>query len=181
MTPDEDLQKLEIQVARLQEKVEARDKALTVQAKEYERRLHDLNGEYKRDRERQTDFVSIDKYEDKIAAMDEARTTAVEAEKMARETALQRVDEKFIEYVKKWEQIQAEQAATIVTLSQAAAEAKRIAEDQGRQTRAEAETAARRQKDEQQEAARRQTRNITLMGIGLAFIVGLANILPGIL
>lgn len=180
MTPG-DIQELEILVARLQEKIEARDKALLVQADEYERRLHDLNGEYKRDRERQQDFVSIDKYEDKIAAMDEARTTAVEAEKQARETALERVDEKFNEYVKKWEQIQAEQAATIVTLSQAAAEAKRIAEDQGRLTRKESEDQSRRQKDEQREAARRQTRNITLMGIGLAFVVGLANVLPSLL
>lgn len=181
MTADDDLHKLEIQVARLQEKVDARDKALKVQAEEYARRLHDLNGEYKRDRERQNDYVAIDKYEDKIAAMDEARTTAVESEKQARETALQRVDEKFVEYVKKWEQIQAEQAATIVTLSAAASEAKRIAEDQGRQTRAEADAQGRRQKDEQQEAARRQTRNITIMGIGLAAIVGLANLLPGLL
>lgn len=205
MTPNEPL---EIKVARLQEKLEARDQALKVQAEEYARRLHDLNGEYKRDRDRQQEYVRTDRFEaamnvekDKFAEFVERYETRHEeivnaqhdyvttdkyedklhSEKDAREHALQRVDERFSEYVTRWEARQREIDQTIVTLSQAAAEAKRIAEDQGRQTRAEADAQARKQKEEQSEAARRQTRNITLMGIGLAFIVGLANVLPGVL
>lgn len=172
---------LEIAIARLQERFDASEAATKLQATEYARRLKDLNGEYQRDKDRQTDYVTTDKYEDKIAAMDSARVAAVNSEKDAREAALLRVDEKFDDYVKKWEQIQQDQAAQIITLSAAAAEAKRIAEDQGRQTRAEADQAARAQKEAQQDAVRRQTRNITLMGIFLAAVVGLANLLPGLI
>lgn len=203
-----EIRNLEIEVARLQEKVEAGDKALQVQAREYERRLHDLNGEYKRDRDRQQDYVRIDRFEsamnvekDKFAEFVERYETRHEeivnaqheyvttdkyedkllAEKDAREHALQRVDERFSEYVTRWEARQREIDTTIITLSQAASEAKRIAEDQGRMTRKESEDQARRQKEEQREAARKQTRNITLMGIALAFVVGLANVLPNLL
>lgn len=199
---------LEIKVARLQEKVEARDKALEVQAAEYERRLHDLNGEYKRDRERQREYVSTEKHEADLKAerlkfsefvvrYEQRHEELVNAqfryvttdkyedklasEKDAREHALTRIDEKFNEYVQRWELRQREMDQTIATLSKAASEARRIAEDQGRQTRAEADAQAQRNKDEQREVSRRQTRNITVMGIVLASVVGLANLLPNLL
>lgn len=170
-----------VEFARLEARFEASEKALVVQRDEYARRLHELNGEYKRDRERQQDYVSIDKYEDKVESIERARQTAEKAEKEAREQALIRVDEKFNEYIKKWEQVQQEQANQIVTLTAAAAEAKRIAEDQGRLTRDEADRRDREQKMAIEIAQRRQARNITIVGIALAAVVGLANILPGLL
>lgn len=176
--------RMEVRLARLEEQFIASELALKLQRVENDRRLHELNGEYKRDRERQQDFVSTDKYEDKIAAMDEARIAAVESEKEAREAALLRVDEKFDEYVKRWEQIQREQAAQIATLSQAAAEAKRIAEDQGRMTRGEADAAAREQKSvaeaiqsQNQEMARKQSRNIAIIAIAIPVIVSIVVLL----
>lgn len=172
------IRSLEVATAKLEVTLQKMDQATELQAQEYSRRLHELNGEYKRDRERQADFVSTDKYEDKIAAMDEARIAAVHSEKEAREQALLRVDEKFEEYVQRWELRQREMDQTINTLSKAAAEAKNIAESQGRQTRAEAEASAQRAKDAAAEATRRQTRNITIMGIILATVVGVANFVP---
>lgn len=183
---EERLRKVELLVARVVEQFKASESATRLQAEEYKRRLHELNGEYKRDRERQQDFVSMDKYEDKISAMDEARITAVQAEKEAREAALLRIDEKFDEYVRKWEQIQGAQAEQIVTLTAAAAEAKRIAEDQGRQTRSEADKQAQAQEREaekkfqkQQLLAAEQARKTTRVGIAIAatvtLVVAIAN------
>lgn len=179
-TEQEDrIRSLEVAIAVLETTVRATEKALELQALEYERRLHALNGEYTRDRERQKDYITVDKYEDKIEAMDKARVAAVEAEKSAREAALLRVNENLNDYVKRWEQRQRETEMTISTLSAAAAEAKQIAENQGRQTREEADQEARRQKEAAEANMRRQNRNITIMGICLAAIVGLVNLLPG--
>lgn len=169
---------LDVRVARLEERIAASEKAVELQFNENMRRLHDLNGSYSRDRERQNDYVTTDKYEDKIAAMDEARIVAVESEKSARQEALIRVDEKFEDYIKRWELSKREQDATIATLSLAAAEAKQIAENQGRQTREEADRQARDNKAAQEAASRKQTRNVTIVGIALAAVVGLANLLP---
>ena len=124
---------------------DALSKALELQAIEYERRLHALNGEFERDRTRQHDYVTTDKYE-----------STLEAEKMAREAALLRVDEKFEEYVKRYEVRQREVDLLLAAQSGAAEEAKRAVEEQGRKS----------------------NRNLGIASLGLGIIVFAANILP---
>lgn len=207
MNGDQDLHyhNLDVAVAKIEVTLEKMEEATELQAAEYARRLEDLNGEYKRDRDRQQDFVSTERFETSLKAEKDKFSEFIQryetrheeivnaqhqyvttdkyedklaAEKDAREHALQRVDERFAEYVTRWEARQREIDQTIVTLSQAAAEAKRIAEDQGRQTRAEADAQARAQKEVSEIQQRKQTRNITVVGIILAAIVGLVNLVP---
>ncbi len=45
------------------EQLKGRDGALSLQAKEYERRLEDLNHEHTRDRERKADYVGLEKFD----------------------------------------------------------------------------------------------------------------------
>lgn len=77
---------------RIDERFTALDKALELQAAEYARRLHALNGEYQRDRQRQAGYVATDKYEAGIKA---------EAEARARETM--RMNERFDDYLEMYE------------------------------------------------------------------------------
>jgi len=210
---------IEIHLAVLDERICQMQKALKLQAVEYERRLMDLNHAHEKAIAVQHTYVTQDKYEDALKAEKEARDAALthaderfrefvaryemrheqltnqqhdyvtqekyedklKSEADARSHALSRIDEKFEEYVQRWELRQREMDQTIATLSRAATEARQIAESQGRQTRAEAEQSAQRQKDAATEAQRRQTRNITIMGIVLAAVVGIANLLPALL
>ena len=152
---------------RIDERFDALSKALELQAAEYARRLHDLNGEYQRDRARQHEYVTTDKWE-----------TTNEGEKIARETALLRVDEKFGEfqktitekfdgYVLRYEQRQREVDLLIAAQSGAAEEAKRAVEEAVRKSDAQA-----------RDQARRQNRNLGLASLGLGVIVFVANLLP---
>jgi hypothetical protein len=133
---------------RVDERFDARDDALKLQAEEYARRLKDLNGEYARDRARQSDYVTIDKYEAQLAA-----------EKTAREAALLRVDEKFDDYVKRYELRQREIDGLLAGQKGAAEQANKTA----------------------MEASARATRTIQIAGVLLALIVFLANVLPLVL
>jgi phosphopantetheine adenylyltransferase len=143
-----DHEKLEAErMKRIDERFEALGKALEIAAQEYARRLHDLNGEYKRDRERQAQYVTIDKYE-----------TQTRAEQIARETALLRVDEKFEEYVKRYEVRQREVDLVLSVQKGAAEQAIRAAEETGRKS----------------------NRNLAIASICLAGLVLLANIIPTI-
>lgn len=136
------------------ERFAAQEKALALQAREYERRLHDLNGEYKRDRERQKDYVTIDKYEDKLASEQEAR-----------ENALTRVDERFEDYIKRYEARQRE-VDLLLTAQKAAAEAaKYAAEEQGR-----------RALDATNAQARKTNRNLGIVSLVLGVIVVVVNV-----
>ena len=126
----------------MDERFAAIDKALELQAEEYSRRLKDLNGEYIRDRERQNDYVTVEKYEDKLAA-----------EAQARDVALTRVDEKFQDYVKRYEVRQREVDQALSMMKGAADQAQRAIEEQ----------------------ARRTNRNIAILGLALAVLVALAN------
>jgi hypothetical protein len=130
---------------RIDERFRALDKALRLQAQEYERRLHDLNGEYQRDRQRQSDYVTVDKWEQ-----------TNKAESTARAAALLRVDEKFEEYVKRYEVRQREIDLLLSAQKGAAEAAIRAAEDQGR----------------------RSNRNIGVAGVVLGLIVLVVNIIP---
>jgi len=136
------------------ERFATQEKALALQAKEYERRLHDLNGEYKRDRERQKDYVTVDKYEDKLASEAEARTNA-----------LARVDERFEDYIKRYEARQRE-VDLLLTAQKAAAEAaKYAAEEQGRQAR-----------ELTNAQARKTNRNLGYVSLALGLVVVIVNV-----
>lgn len=144
---------------RINERFEALNKALELQAKEYERRLHDLNGEFERDRTRQHDYVTIDKWE-----------ATNKAEATARTAALLRVDEKFEEYVKRYEVRQREVDLLLAAQSGAAEEAKRAVED-----------AVRKSDAQSRELARKQSRNLGLASLALGIFVFASNFLPDIL
>lgn len=144
---------------RINERFDALDKALVLQADEYKRRLENLNGEYQRDRQRQAQFVSEDKWE-----------ATNKAEATARSAALLRVDEKFEEYVKRYEVRQREVDLLLAAQAGAADEAKRAVEAQGRKS------------DEQsRELARKQSRNLGAASLALGIFVFAANFLPDIL
>lgn len=109
-------------------------------------------------------YVTIEKYEDRL-----------KAESTAREQALIRVDEKFADYVKRWEQRQRELDIEIANqksaaeakgavLEAAAMEAQKIAEKQGR----DAILAA-------QELSRKTNRNMGLFAIVVTVVVAIAN------
>lgn len=129
----------------MDERFAALDKALVLQAEEYARRLHSLNGEYQRDRQRQLGYVSADKFE-----------STHKAEATARAAALLRVDEKFEDYVKRYEVRQREVDLLLAAQAGAADEAKRAVQD----------------------AARKQNRNLGIASLTLGIIVFVANIIP---
>lgn len=139
--------------------------ALALQASEYSRRLHELNGEYKRDRERQADFVRSDKYEDKLKADEEKFKREAEA----RETALLRVDEKFNDYVRRYEQDKRDLDVLLAAQKGAAEEAVRAAEK-----------FALAAKDKANEQGRRTARNLTVMGLGLTAFVIFSSFIPSL-
>ena len=153
---------------RIEEKFEALDKALKLQAEEYARRLSDLNGEYHRDRERQHDYVTTEKYE-----------STLDSEKIAREAALLRVNEKMdggfnrlneqlTEYIKRYDLEKREIDLRLAAQIGAQEEAKRAAEEQGRKSDQLA-------KDQ----ARKQGRNLAIVGFLLTGIIFAANFVSG--
>lgn len=155
---------------RIEEKFAELAKALELQAKEYSRRLEALNGEYVRDRQRQAQFVSQDKWE-----------TTNEAEKQARETALLRVDEKFDAafkqindqfaiYITRYEADKREVDLRLAAQAGAAEEAKRAAEDQGRKSN-----------ELQREQSRKQSRNLTIAGLLITLFVFGANFIAPVI
>lgn len=95
---------------RMDERFAGLAKALELQAKEYERRLGALNDEYGRDRARTAAFVTVDKFE----------------------TAIERINEKFDDYVKRYEQDKRDLDVLLAAQRGAADEAKRAAEATGR-------------------------------------------------
>lgn len=139
---------------RIDERFGALDKALGLQAEEYARRLSDLNGEYRRDQARQLGYVSSEKFEDKLKA--DAEKFKAEAD--ARATALERVDEKFSEYLKRYEADKREVDLALNAQRVAAAAAKSAAEEQGRKS----------------------NRNLGIATLVLGLIVAAANWIGGI-
>lgn len=120
-------------------------------------------------------YVTIEKYEDRL-----------KGESTAREMALIRVDEKFADYVKRWEQRQREIDIELVAQKNAAAQknavleaasldAQKIAEEQGREAIAAAQELARTTNANSAELARRTNRNMGIAGIAVVIIVAIAN------
>lgn len=129
---------------RVDVRLAASGEALSLQAGEYERRLAALNHAHEKAVEVQHTYVTQDKYEDKLAA-----------EATAREAALLRVDEKFSEYVKRYEQRQREVDQALTIHKTAADTAQRFAE----------------------QAAAKANRNILLSGVLIAAFVVVMNLI----
>lgn len=98
-------------------------KALELQAKEYERRLAELNHAHDRAVTVQHTYVTQEKYDERA-----------QSDTDARDAALLRVNEKFDEYVKRYEQRQREVDQALAIQKGAAEQAQRIAEEQGRKS-----------------------------------------------
>lgn len=77
---------------RIDERFQRVEQALQLQAKEYERRLDLLNHAHERQVEIQHTYVTQEKYDDRMASEEKARTLA-----------LDRIDEKFSEHIKRYE------------------------------------------------------------------------------
>ena len=124
--------------------LKANREALELQAREYERRLAALNHAHEKAIAVQHTYVTQDKWEDRVAS-----------ESAARETALLRIDEKFTDYVKRYEQRQREVDQALTTQKASAETARRFAED----------------------TAAKANRNIAILGIVLAAFVVVMNLL----
>jgi phage protein D len=127
--------------------------ALSLQAREYERRLVALNHAHEKAIEVQHTYVTQDKYEDKLAA-----------EQDARQHALARIDEKFDDYMTRAD-------ARVREVENALAAAQTASEVQSRA----AEDAARKAKEAAEAAGRKSNRNIAIVGVALTIIIAVAN------
>lgn len=134
-------------IKRLEERIEAADRALALQAAEYERRLSSLNHAHEKAIEVQHTYVTQDKYEQNLLS---------ESEK--REFALDRVNEKFDDYIKRYELRQREIDQALAISRGANDQAKSFAE----------------------EAARKANRNIAIATLILGSLVALSNWIPSI-
>lgn len=148
---------LDIRFDHLDERFGHVQTALELQAREYERRLEDLNGAHKEAIRVQHTYVTVDKYEDRMLAQELARQIAVDRldEQLASTTL--RTDEKLEDYIKRYEVRQREIDQALDISKGASDAAQRISEEQGRKT----------------------NRNMALMGLALTIIIAAANWLGG--
>jgi predicted PolB exonuclease-like 3'-5' exonuclease len=130
-------------------------KALELQAEEYERRLEDLNHAHEEARLVASRTVTREAFDQYVAT-----------EREKREFALDRVNEKFEDYIKRYEQRQREVDLLLSAQQGASEEAKRSAEEQGRKSR-----------DAIGEQARKQNRNLMIVGLVITVAVAAANYL----
>lgn len=150
-------------------RLEAVATALELQAKEYERRLSDLNHAHAQREQRERTYVTLDKYEDKV-----------EAEAKAREIALDRLDEKHADLVKRYELRQREidlaNQAHENALKLVQAEAARAAQDAKDQAAASADAA----KAKADAVERRANRNLVIAGLLISTIAIGASLLQNL-
>ncbi len=151
---EERVRHLELTVVRLEEQLKASEKALRLQAEEYERRLDVLNHAHEEAREVAAKTVNRKEFEDYVKATQMARDEAVRTEADKRELALQRVDEKFDDYVKRYEVRQREVDQALTTQKASAEAARQFA----------------------QEAVQKANRNIAALGVVLAVVIAVMNL-----
>ena len=132
-------------------------KALELQAIEYERRLTDLNHAHQEALRVQHTYITIDKYEDKMKSEEQARIVALQRLDEKLDSQAQRVDEKLEDYIKRYEIRQREIDQALAIGKGAADAATRIAEEQGR----------------------KQNRNMAIVTIVLTIIIAVTNVLTG--
>lgn len=147
------LRDLEIAAARIEAVADAVQTATKLQASEYERRLEALNHAHEKAIQVQHTYVTQDKYE-----------ATLEAEKLARDIALTRIDERFMEFVTRYEARQREVDLLIAAQKGAAEEAKRTAAQT--EQKAIAATVA---------ATHKTNRNLGIMALVVTLVVAIAN------
>lgn len=157
---------LDTKFASLDERHLATSKALELQAKEYERRLDDLNHAHARAIEVQNTFVSLDKYEDKLASEATARTIANERLNERLSHVHETLDVKLEDYIKRAEARQNELDLAIAAQKGAADEAARASEDQFRKSQ-----------ELVRSQARKQALYLGITGFVLTVAIALANYL----
>ena len=156
-------------LARLEERQDVVKEALTLQAAEYERRLQTLNHENERIASVLAGSVSQERFEQYVKN---------ESEK--RELALERVNEKFDDYVRRAEQRQREMDLLIQAQEQAAREAKEAVARAERDASKAASQAAQQAKDEAARAEARANRRVYIAFSILALLVAVVNLVPGL-
>lgn len=135
---------------------QAREKEVTFLSKEAYQLAHDrLVADVRKIAQEQNHFVRTDKYEDKLGADEEKFKREAEARTMA----LFRIDEKFAEYIKRYEADKRETDILLAAQKGAAEQAKAAAVEQGRKT----------------------NRNIAVVGLALALLVAVANWIPSLI
>ena len=148
---------------RLDERFIAQERANELKAEELARRLEVLNHAHEQAREKERDFISRETYETFVLRYQDAHQAVkneilsashTESEKL--EVGLARVDEKFNEYVKRYEARQREVDLLLSAQKGAAEEAKRAVEEQ----------------------ARKANRNLGIASLVLGIIVFAANTIP---
>lgn len=149
---------LEVRLARLEERIEGMRAAVELQAAEYERRLQDLNHSHDEARKVQSVTVTRDRFDEYVKTEAEKTAIALRQEEEKRVLALLRVDEKFDDYITRYEQDKRETDRALDTMRGAAEQAKRTVEDQARKT----------------------NRNIGIVAIALTAVIGLANYIGSI-
>lgn len=146
-----------VAIARLQEQVLSMERALQLQAKEYEWRLADLNHAHEEAIEVAGKTVTSERFEQYI-----------ESEREKREAALARIDEKLEEYIKRYEQRQREVDQAMTIQKTAADAAKQFAT-----------AAANKAQQAVTNAAQRANIRIAAVGVFIAIVVVIVNILTG--
>ena len=148
---------------RLDERFRAQERANTLKAEELARRLEVLNHAHEQAREKERDFISRETYETFVLRYQDAHQavkneilSASHAESEKLEVGLARVDEKFNEYIKRYEARQREVDVLLAAQKGAAEEAKRAVEEQ----------------------ARKANRNLGIASLVLGVIVFAANTIP---
>lgn len=148
----------------LDQRFDHTNKALELQAREYERRLSDLNHAHEEALRVQHTFVSIDKYEDKMKSEEEARKIALDRLDEKISAMNTRFEEKLDDYIKRYELRQREIDQALAIGKGAADEAERIAHEQSQKA-----------KELSEHQARRTNRNMALVTIALTIIIAISN------
>jgi methionine synthase I (cobalamin-dependent) len=108
---------IEIMVAKMASENEGKELALRLQATEYERRLETLNNENSRIANVLAKSVSQDRFDDYVMAERAREEELAKTSKQASDLALDRVNEKFDEFVRKYELRQKEVDAILTAQS----------------------------------------------------------------
>lgn len=155
----QDISDINMWLVRLDERQDADRKAVQLQAAEYERRLDALNHAHERAVQVQHTYVTQDKYEDKV-----------HAEASARSLALERIDEKFNDHVKRYELRQREIDLNAAALKSAQELIAQTAATTAAAAKEESSREADRAKQTALAVERRANRNLTIVGIAVAVI-----------
>lgn len=157
---------IEVRLAAFKELDVERGRALRLQHEEYQRRLVALNGEAGRIREAHELSVSAEKFEDYTNAQATAQNERENRDKEALAAALLRINEKFDDYVLRYEQRQREVDQALALQEGAAQESKRITELEAQRTQHRIE-----------EASRKTNRNMAALAMLLTITIAAANYL----